>query len=126
MKSATPVPFFAAAAVMLSLALLLLPGEVGARGGHRKMSNYHSEYRAAAKPYSGVQLDRKLPFVPLYRYPVKRYLIGKRAQDASSEEENEDEGEFDEGTWNLVRYLLGYQRPSIGYPRNRRSVFEWE
>ena len=74
------VPFFAAAAVMLSLALLLLPGEVGARGGHRKMSNYHSEYRAAAKPYSGVQLDRKLPFVPLYRYPVKRYLIGKRVQ----------------------------------------------
>ena len=71
----------AAAAVMLSLlALVLLPGEAGARGGHRKMSNYHAEYRAAAKPYSGVQLDRKLPFVPLYRYPVKRYLIGKRAQ----------------------------------------------
>ena len=62
------------------LALLLLPGEVDARGGRRKVSNYHAEYQAAAKPYSGVPLDGKLPFVPLYRYPVKRYLVGKRAQ----------------------------------------------
>ena len=47
---------FPALAVAVSLgALLLLSGEAGARGGRRRISNYHEEYRAAAKPYSGVQ-----------------------------------------------------------------------
>ena len=47
---------FPALTVALSLgALLLLSGEVGARGGRSRISNYHEEYRAAAKPYSGVQ-----------------------------------------------------------------------
>ena len=50
------VSVFPALAVALSLgALLLLSGEAGARGGRRRISNYHEEYRAAAKPYSGVQ-----------------------------------------------------------------------
>ena len=45
------------------------------------MSNYHSDYRMAAKPYSGIPMDRNLPFVPRYRYPVKRYrLLSKRQQ----------------------------------------------
>ena len=50
------VSVFSALAVAVSLgALLLLSGEAGARGGRSRISNYHEEYRAAAKPYSGVQ-----------------------------------------------------------------------
>ena len=70
---------FPALAVALSLgALLLLSGEAGARGGRRRISNYHEEYRAAAKPYSGVQGGAQfisIGLTQIWRVPHRGWFI---------------------------------------------------
>jgi len=39
--------------------------------------DYHKVYARDAQPYANLVYDKSLPFVPRYRYPVRRYY-GKR------------------------------------------------
>jgi len=40
-------------------------------------NDYHKVYARDAQPYGNLVYDKSLPFVPRYRYPVRRYY-GKR------------------------------------------------
>lgn len=51
-----------------------------ARGGKIMTKFKNAKYAQASKPYSHVDFNEELPYVPRYRYPVGRYL-GKRTQE---------------------------------------------
>lgn len=44
----------------------------------QETDDYHKIYARNAKPYANLVYDKSLPFVPRYRYPVRRYY-GKRS-----------------------------------------------
>eukprot|EP00095_Tigriopus_kingsejongensis_P006690 maker-scaffold25_size650667-snap-gene-1.19 protein:Tk06690 transcript:maker-scaffold25_size650667-snap-gene-1.19-mRNA-1 annotation:"2" len=45
--------------------------------GARNQEDYHRVYQLEAKPYSNVNFNKELPYVPRYRYPISAY-VGKR------------------------------------------------
>lgn len=57
-------------------------GRMGVGRGPKE-EDYHSMYQKEAKPYSDINFDKDLAYVPRYRYPISSY-VGKRMP--SSEE----------------------------------------
>ncbi|XP_059088534.1 uncharacterized protein LOC131884701 isoform X2 [Tigriopus californicus] len=51
-------------------------GRMGVGRGPKE-EDYHSMYQKEAKPYSDINFDKDLAYVPRYRYPISSY-VGKR------------------------------------------------